>query len=63
MLARRFCLGDMLNVNITQQKIYEYVYTKFEERKVPQAASDSFAQKWLFFQTYLFGQNFLKPSK
>ena len=49
MLARRFCLGDMLNVNITQQKIYEYVYTKFEERKVPQAASDSFAQKWLFF--------------
>ena len=34
-------------------KISIQVHTNFEERKVPQAASGNFVQKWLFCKTYV----------
>ena len=34
-------------------KISNQVHTNFEKRKVPQAASGNFVQKWLFCKTYV----------
>ena len=34
-------------------KIGNQVHTNFEKRKVPQAASGNFVQKWLLFKTYV----------
>ena len=34
-------------------KISNQVHTNFEKRKVPQAASGNFVQKWLLFKTYV----------
>ena len=33
-------------------KISDQIHTNFEKRKVPQAASGNFVQKWLFFKTH-----------
>ena len=40
-------------------KIRNQTHTNFEQRKVPQAVSDNFAQKWLLCLTYVLHNRFL----
>ena len=44
---------DSFNNCILVCKIGHEMYTSFKERKVPQAASGYFFQKWLFCKTYV----------
>ena len=44
-------------------KIRNQMHTNFEKRKVPQAISNNFAQKWLFCKTCSIHHLFLYPGQ